>query len=763
VFSTIIVLVILAVLALAGFAWLCARHPDHAVRLPLWLPSRLLYRIRVFGQENIPATGPALLVCNHVSFIDAFLVFLAQRRVVRFLIWAPYTRLPGLGLLLRMARVIPIDGSAGPRAIVQALRAASEALNQGDVVCIFAEGSISRTGFLLPFHRGLEQILKRSPAPIVPVCLDHVWGSIFSYQGGRFLWKWPQKLPYPVTIAFGRPLSPTASAVEVRQAIQKLSADCAIARSDQRLPVHRQWVHMAARHPFRLCLTNPEDNGKRYGYGTVLVGAWILADKLRPLVRDDEMVGVWLAPSAGAAFVNLALTLLGKTSVNLNYTSSPDVVESAIRQCGLRHILTSPRMLHRMKLEPPPGVELVYLEDFRKQIGRLERIRKFLAVMLLPAYVLEHWILGLDHHKPDDLATVIFSSGSTGDPKGVMLTHRNLAANTESMIQAIDPRPSDRLLGILPFFHSFGYAVTLWVPLQVGASMIFHSDPRQAKEIGELCRKYRGTIFLTTPTLLRFCLKRCEPNDFKTLRILMVGAEKLPPNLAQEFKDKFGVLPLEGYGCTELSPAAVVNVPDWEEGGVRQIGNKPGTIGQPIPGVAARIVDPETWQPLPTGKEGMLLIYGGNVMKGYLGKPEATREAIRDGWYVTGDIAKYDEDGFITITDRLARFSKIGGEMVPHQKIEDELHTILATNERVCVVTSVPDERKGERLLVLHTPLNGTDRHHLWQQLNDRGLPNLWVPAERDFLEIPEMPVLGSGKVDLKRIKQAAQELTAGK
>jgi acyl-[acyl-carrier-protein]-phospholipid O-acyltransferase/long-chain-fatty-acid--[acyl-carrier-protein] ligase len=297
------------------------------------------------------------------------------------------------------------------------------------------------------------------------------------------------------------------------------------------------------------------------------------------------------------------------------------------------------------------------------------------------------------------------------------------------------------------------------VPLQVGAALIFHPDPRQAKEIGELCRKYGGTIFLTTPTLLRFCLKRCEPDDFKTLRIFMVGAEKLPTTLAQEFKAKFGVLPLEGYGCTELSPVAAANVPDWEEGGVRQIGNKPGTIGQPVPGVAATIVDPETLEPLPPGREGMLLIYGGNVMKGYFGRPEATREIIRAGWYITGDIARYDEDGFLTITDRLARFSKIGGEMVPHQKIEDELHKILGTNERVCVVTSIPDERRGERLVVLHTPLNGMNLHHLVERLTEQGLPNLWIPSERDFKQIPEMPVLGSGKVDLKRVKEMAQEL----
>src|SRR5262249_32922563 len=380
-------------------------------------------------------------------------------------------------------------------------------------------------------------------------------------------------------------------------------------------------------------------------------------------------------------FANIALALLGKTSVNLNYTASEDIVRSAIGQCGIRHVLTSRLFLAKMKLDPGPGVELVYLEDFRKDVSTLQRITSFLAVILLPAFAMEKWVLGISSHKHDDLATVIFSSGSTGDPKGVMLTHSNVAANVESMVQAIDPGPADRLLGTLPFFHSMGYTVTIWVPLQVGASLIFHPDPRQSKEIGDLCREHRCTIFLTTPTLLRFCYRRCGENDFKTIRILVVGAEKMPPNFAVEFKEKFGVTVLEGYGCTELSPVGAANVPDWEEADVRQIGNKPGTIGQPIPGVAARVVNPDTLEPLPPGKEGMLLIYGANVMKGYLGKPEMTKEAILDGWYVTGDIAKLDEEGFITITDRLARFSKVAGEMVPHQKIEDELHKILETTE----------------------------------------------------------------------------------
>jgi acyl-[acyl-carrier-protein]-phospholipid O-acyltransferase/long-chain-fatty-acid--[acyl-carrier-protein] ligase len=701
---------------------------------------------------------------------------MAQKRPIRFVMWAPYMRLPGLRILLRLAQAIPIDGSAGPRAIVHSLRMASEALSQGDAVCIFAEGGITRTGFLLPFHRGFEQVLKRTPAPVIPVCLDHVWGSIFSFRGGKVLWKWPQKLPYPVSIAFGQPMPQTITAVEVRQAIQKLSADCSIAAANKRRPVHRQFIRMAARHPFRTCVID-SNTKKVFRCGEVLAGASILAKKLRalldlsPLAPLPEsgrgvggrgaMVGVWLPPSPGGVFANIALAMLGKVSVNLNYTSSPDNVRSAIKQCDIRHVLTARPFTAKMKLDPGPGVELIYLEDFRKEITTLQRLRAFLTVLLLPSFILDRWVYRLGNHKPDDLATVIFSSGSTGDPKGVMLSHRNLAANVESVIQAIDLGPKDRLLGILPFFHSFGYTVTIWVPILVGASVLYYPDPRQAVEIGQLCRIYRCTLFLATATFLRFFLKRCEPGDFSTLRLLICGAEKLPQPLAQEFHQKFGVMPLEGYGCTELSPVAAANVPDWSGTGARQLGNKAGTIGRPIPGVAARIVHPDTFEPLPADKEGLLLIYGGNVMMGYLGRPDATQQAIRDGWYVTGDIGKFDEDGFITLTGRLARFAKIAGEMVPLERIEEELNTILGASERLCAVTAIPDEKRGERVVVLHLPLNGMDIRHLCQQLSGRGLPNLGLPGERDFFLIPEMPVLGSGKLDLKRVKELALEKTA--
>jgi acyl-[acyl-carrier-protein]-phospholipid O-acyltransferase/long-chain-fatty-acid--[acyl-carrier-protein] ligase len=751
------VLVALALLGLALWRW-----PMAFVRGFLQLLTHSLYRVRVVGLENVPKQGGALLVCNHISFIDWLLVLAAQPRFIRFLVYAPYANLWGFRHLLRWARVIPIDGSGGPRAILKSLRAASNALAAGELVCIFAEGALTRTGFLLPFHRGFEQILKRSPAPIVPVCLDQVWGSIFSFAGGKFFWKLPRHIPYPVGVSFGPPMPATTSAAVVRQAIQKLSADWALRRSHELLPVPRRFVRMAARHPFRPCVFDtlrPEG----LTYGRALAAAVCFARWLRPVLGDAPMVGLWLPPGAGGVLGNAAVALLSKTPVNLNYTAGTDNVQSAIRQCGIKHVLTSRRFTAKVKLDPGPGVELIYAEDVAGRIGKGQQMRAFLAVLLLPGLILER-LLGVHRQRLDDVATVIFSSGSTGEPKGVVLTHRNIAANVVSVIQAVQLRPADRLLGILPFFHSFGYTITLWTALQMGASVVYFPDPRAAKEIGELCKKYRCTLYVSTATFLRFCLKRCQSDEFATLRVLICGAEKLPQTVAEEFEKKFGVRPLEGYGCTELSPVVSTNLPDRVIDGVRYVLNKSGSVGQPIPGVAVKVVNPDNYaEERPPGEEGLLLVNGANVMRGYLGRDDLTQKVVLDGpWYVTGDMARIDEDGFIFLTGRLSRFAKVGGEMVPLEKVEEELQALVGSSERVLAVTCVSDESRGERLVVLYTSLPGHDPRGLSRGLMARGLPNLWVPGERDFFQVHELPVLGSGKLDLMRVKAMAQEVVSG-
>jgi acyl-[acyl-carrier-protein]-phospholipid O-acyltransferase/long-chain-fatty-acid--[acyl-carrier-protein] ligase len=742
-------------LAALLLGWL---FPYRAFRLGLWLLGHGVYRLRVHGREHLPAAGQALLVCNRVTHLDWVWLHLASPRRVRCVVFTPFAKRFVARRVLRWTGAIVIDGSSGPRGVARALGEARALLAAGEIVCVFAENRAVGT-LALPFHRVFGRVARDGNAPIIPTALDQIWGSLFAFDHGKLSWRWPLRLPNLVEVAFAAPLPPATKAGDVRQAQQKLSADRAVARRVLRRPVHRQFVRVAAHRPFLSCLIDSTSKGKGLSYGKTLAGAMCLANELRPLLGETPMVALWLPPSVGGALANIALALLGKTSVNLNYTASPEVVQSAVRQCGAKHVLTARRFTARMPVDPGPGVELIHLEDLLPKVTTFKRLRAYLAVLLLPGWFLEHVVLGLGKHSVDDVATLIFSSGSTGDPKGVTLTQNNVASNIESVIQETNVSSRDRLLGVLPLFHSFGYTVTLWTPLQVGASAVFHPDPRAAKEIGELSREYRCTIYLSTATFLRFCLKRCDPADFATIRILVCGAEKLPMSLADEFQQKFGVRPLEGYGCTELSPVVSANLPDVESGGLWQINNRPGSIGPPLPGVAAKITHPDTGGPMPLGEEGMLLIYGPNVMRGYLHRPELTAQVVRDGWYVTGDVGRLDADGCITLTGRLSRFAKVGGEMVPLERIEEELHDILNTTERVCAVTCVPDESRGERLVVLHLSAQGLEVRVWWQQLNCRGLPALWVPSERDFYDVPELPLLGSGKVNLKRVKEIALEL----
>jgi len=304
-------------------------------------------------------------------------------------------------------------------------------------------------------------------------------------------------------------------------------------------------------------------------------------------------------------------------------------------------------------------------------------------------------------------------------------------------------------------FHSFGFTGTLWLPLLAGFGAVYHPNPTDAKTIGETVKKYRATLLISTPTFYAGYLRRCSAEEFASLHYVIAGAEKLRESIATGFREKYGIEILEGYGCTELAPVVSVNIPDVIHDGEKQVGNKRGTVGHPIPGVAVKVIDPESGKPLPSGTAGMLLAKGGNLMLGYLGEPQLTAEVIRDGWYVTGDIASVDEDGFIRITDRLSRFSKIGGEMVPHMKIEEIVNGLLGNAG--CAVTAVADEQRGEKLVVFYTT-DGISPQELWDKLNRSDLPKLWIPKREDLHPIDSIPLLGSGKADLKKVKELALE-----
>jgi acyl-[acyl-carrier-protein]-phospholipid O-acyltransferase/long-chain-fatty-acid--[acyl-carrier-protein] ligase len=492
----------------------------------------------------------------------------------------------------------------------------------------------------------------------------------------------------------------------------------------------------------------------------LLLRALILRRLLRRavLAADERHVGLLLPPSVGAVVANAAVTLDRRVAVNLNYTTSAEVLNDCVAQCGIRHVLTSRRAMEKLRerFAIEVSAELVYLEDLREKITTTDKLWAAIHAWLVPAGMLDR-LLGLTNLSADDVLTVIFTSGATGRPKGVMLTYRNVGSNVEAIDAIIHLRPEDVLLGVLPLFHSFGYTVTMWTVLTLAPKGVYHYTPLEAREVGRLCREHRATILIATPTFLRSYLRRCESEDLRSLDVVVAGAEKLPTELIEQFAAKFGVRPVEGYGATELSPVVSVNCPPSRAATQTHCGIKEGTVGQCLPGVRAKVVDLDSGTELGVGKSGMLLVTGPNVMKGYLGRPELTAEVVRDGWYITGDVAQIDNDGFITITGRLSRFSKIGGEMVPHLRVEEAITAALRLGEEELrvVVTGVPDEKKGERLVVLHTGLDQTPEE-ICRTLRESGLPPLWIPDPDSFYHIDEIPVLGTGKLDLKRLKEVA-------
>jgi acyl-[acyl-carrier-protein]-phospholipid O-acyltransferase/long-chain-fatty-acid--[acyl-carrier-protein] ligase len=726
------------------------------LRSVLWLVTRVFYRVTALSPDHLPDRGGALLVSNHVSFADMLLILSGTRRFVRFLLPQVVCNIWWLKPFLCCLRVIPLPPEQQPRELARALGEARDAIRGGEVVGIFAEKSISRIGVMLPFRHEFERIMEGVEAPIIPVCLDGVWGSIFSYQQGRFFWKVPRRLPYPVTLSFGRPLPASATAVQVREAVQELGTDAWPHRRRTMKPLHRAFVQRARRCPLRLAWVDARV--PRLTFGGALVKTIFLARRFRSHWAGQEMVGILLPPSVAAALTNFAALLMGKVPINLNYTLSEEALASCARQCDLQTVVTSQAFLDRIKVKPPGRALLV--EEVARQPRLGEKVIAMLLAWLVPAGWLERAVGRRQPGSLDDLATVIFSSGSTGEPKGVMLSHYNIASNAEQLAQVFDFGPQDRFLGILPFFHSFGFTATLMVSAVAGAGVAYHPSPLEAKPIGDLVRRYGLTYLMATPTFLQLYLRGCEPADFGSVRVAMVGAEKLPDRLAAAFQERFGIWPVEGYGCTECSPVVTCNTHDFRAAGFRQVGSRRGSIGRPMPGISVRIVDPDTQAPLPPGQPGLLLVRGPNVMRGYLGQPDKTAEVLRDGWYVTGDIAALDEDGFVQITDRLSRFSKIGGEMVPHVKVEEKLYEAAGTTEITFAVCGVPDEKKGERLAVLHT-LPEEQLAEVLKKLPQFGLPNLWVPRANQFFHVETLPRLGSGKMDLRTIRAVATRLSA--
>ena len=745
----------MSLMTIPAFLYAAWRVRHDMVRIGLILFLRVLYRYKVNGTENIPESGPAVLIANHSSWLDAMLMLLIVNRKMRTIAWAGNFSWWPLRKFAEFCSVILISG--GPKSIRKGLQDARDALDNGELVCLFPEGGISTTCQLRKFKPGLFKILdeEHRDVPIVPVYLDEIWGTAASHSKNAFFLKLPDSFRHPVTVHIGKPIACPDTIYDVRQFMQEMGADIVKDRQGPFVSPAQRFIRQCKRRKFKF-KAGDSTGGNSTG-GNLLMRALILKRLMeREGICGQDHVGVLIPPSVGGVIVNVAFSLCKKISVNLNYSVSNEIMNEIIAQAGIKKILTTRKVMEKFDFEF--DAELVYLDDFKDKVTTGDKIAGVVGAYLKPAWMLES-SLKLKNADPDDVLTTIFTSGSTGVPKGVMLTNGNIINNADGICKVAKLRKTDVMTGILPFFHSFGYTVTLWSVMANNIGGCYHFSPLDAKQVGKLVKKFKATILLATPTFLRSYSRRCTPEEFDSLNLVVAGAERLPAEMCDMFEEKFGVRPVEGYGATELSPLVSVNVPKSRRDDQWQIDLKEGTVGRPIPNVAAKITDLDTDEELGVDQSGMLWIKGPNVMLGYLNKPDLTAEVIKDGWYKTGDVALIDSDGFIKITGRMSRFSKIGGEMVPHVGVEEVLMRLIGDDDDVpnIAVTAVPDVKKGERLIVLHTEMPKTPAE-LREGLKEAGLPNIFIPSEDSFLRVPEIPVLGSGKLDLKGLKVMAEE-----
>lgn len=500
-----------------------------------------------------------------------------------------------------------------------------------------------------------------------------------------------------------------------------------------------------------------DSTGARLNYKETLLRTMVLAMALKKQLGDEKYIGVYLPPCAPAAIVNFAITLLGKVPVNLNYTVGKEVLDSCSQLAGLKTTITSEKAL--LKFPARPEGRLIMLEKLPPQISKGDKALGFLLARFAPMWLRTLFLPGLRNEKPDNIATVIFTSGSTGIPKGVVLSHHNILSNIWAVENHLGLKPDTGMLGILPFFHSFGFTVTLWAVQILGKMVALHHNPLESRTIGKLLEQNPVSLLVATPTFMGNYISRLEKSQFVHVRRVLLGAEKLPKDLSDRIEAVLGIRALEGYGCTELSPVVSLNVDHTiKTGAGKEVdGIRAGSVGRAIPGTACKTVHTETFADLPVGETGLLAFKGPQVMQGYLHNEKATADSVRDGWYVTGDIGRLDEDGFIFITDRLARFAKVGGEMVPLKGVEDAIRSTCELEPNSVAVVKLSDPTRGEKLVVCHVPLPISPKEVI-EKLNASTMPKLWIPDSRSFFEVETIPILGSGKTDYKGIEKLAGE-----
>ena len=752
-------LLLYAVPTAALTAYIVFLTPEGLLRLALGLLGRTFYRVTPVGLEAMPATGGVLLLPNHISYVDAVILQLACPRPIRFLVYDQIYRARFLHWGLRLLGAIPIS----PKIARTAIETAVNALARGEVVCLFPEGALTRTATLQKLNRGYELIARKARVPVIPVWLENVWGSIFSYYGGNFFWKLPRVVPLRVWLYFGAPIAAAEATPEVvRRSLYDLSEAAFQARPELQSHVGYESLRGLRKRFFTTVLTDAHAGNRTLTGGELLTVGIVLSFWLRKNV-PEKRIGVVLPPGLGATIANLGVILSGKIPVNLNFTAGRAANEAAIARAGIQRLITASVLVDQIK-DFPWLENRLDIAELCKGFPPANLKRWGLIAWLAPLPLLRRW-LGVPKQGDREEAALLFTSGSAGEPKAVVLTHRNILANTAQIGAVLGRIHLESILGSLPVFHSFGFTVTFWWPLLGGPRVVTYPNPLDAQKLIETIERHKLQLLITTPTFLRAFLRKAKPEQLRSLKMVVTGAEKLPLDLLKEFEAKFGIQVSEGYGMTEASPVVAVNLFDEPPSRMNPdgvLGRRIGSVGRMVPGIAARIRDPETGGELGLFQSGMLWLRGANVFEGYFKETDQTTAVLQEGWYKTGDVGRLDEDGFLFIEGRMSRFSKIAGEMVPHLKVEQkivealDLHPAQGEGPAVAVV-GLPDEKRGESLVALTTA--PVAQAELRRRLAALGLPNLWIP--KVVKQVASIPILATGKLDLRECRRLAEQAAA--
>ncbi|MGE4564517.1 MAG: AMP-binding protein [Victivallaceae bacterium] len=746
---------ILIDLAVIALTFIVIWRPSLFFRLLALLLRCTFMRVRTEGREHMPRRGPVLLVANHVAFFDSLMILAATPRRVRFMVHEDFFKYPVLRFFFWYLGMLKVPSSRHPRSMRRFLEEVKSALRRGEALCVFAEGAVSDNGLLGQFRTGVREMLPGDvEVPVIPVRLGLLWGRLFTFHGGRLRFIAPPRLPIIVNVSLGSPVSPDLDAFQLRQVISLLGAEAEMKPFPGELPLHAEF---ARRVRFRPRWKTFKDFGATdLADFPLLVRSLILSRRIRKLDPGpaDGYIGVLLPNSTALVATLLGVMYADRSPAVLNYTAGPVALRLALEKSEAKLILTSRKFLEKLKMEELPG--RVCLEDVAAGIAKKEKMLTVLAAALLPWRWLLRCYAPRSRGDLERVAVLLFSSGSSGNPKGVMLTHRNINCDIFSFWRAINWSREDRIIGSLPLFHAFGFTVCFGFPLISGTKSVMLANILDAGQVAKLLREEGITLMITTPSFLQMYMRKATAGDLKTLRLVITGAEKLRCDIARDFHNLTGLAIIEGYGCTELSPIVSVNLSASFMALGKTIG-KTDSVGAPMPGIHVTIVDPETLTELPPNRSGLLLVRGGNVMKGYLKDPELTAKVLAGGYYNTGDIAAMSPDGYLTITGRLSRFSKIAGEMVPHELVERAIAELLESEGRAVAVTGKADPSRGEKLLVFHEI--ELEPKGIIEGLRAKNLPNLWIPKAEDFIRIEHLPLLGSGKLDLQHLKRLADEI----